>query len=66
MTDALRTAMGAAMARDDVKDAIAQIGFVPLEWDHTQYEEVVGSVQDQLSAMGNALTWEEEEMKKLQ
>ncbi|MEL6564713.1 MAG: tripartite tricarboxylate transporter substrate-binding protein [Pseudomonadota bacterium] len=66
VTDALRTAMGAAMARDDVKDAIAQIGFVPLEWDHTQYEEVVGSVQDQLSAMGNALTWEEEEMKKLQ
>ncbi|MEO0859400.1 MAG: tripartite tricarboxylate transporter substrate-binding protein [Pseudomonadota bacterium] len=66
VTDALRTAMGTAMARDDVKDGIAQIGFVPLEWDHTQYEEVVGSVQDQLSAMGNALTWEEEEMKKLQ
>ncbi|APX13015.1 Bug family tripartite tricarboxylate transporter substrate binding protein [Tateyamaria omphalii] len=66
VTDALRTAMGAAMAREDVKDAIAKIGFVPLEWDHTQYEEVVGSVQDQLSAMGNALTWEEDELKKLQ
>lgn len=66
VTEELRAAMGAAMARDDVKDAIAQIGFVPLEWDHTQYEEIVGSVQAQLAAMGNALTWEEEELQKLQ
>lgn len=66
VTEKLRAAMGAAMAREDVKEAISKIGFVPLQWDHTQYDEVVGSVQEQLSAMGNALKWEEEELKKLQ
>ena len=66
VTDRLRAAMGAAMQRADVREAIEKIGFVPLEWDHTQYDEVVGSVKSQLSAMGNALAWEEEELKKLQ
>lgn len=65
VTDRLRTAMEAAMQRQDVREAIAKVGFVPLEWDHTQYDEVVGPVLDQLSAMGNALKWEEEELKKL-
>lgn len=66
VTDVLREGMKSAMARDDVRDKIAQVGFVPLEWDHDQYDEVVGPVSDQLSAMGNALKWEEEELKKLQ
>jgi|GEM_PF-587897 len=65
VTDKLRTAMAAAMQRPDVRAAIMKVGFVPLEWDHTQYDEVVGPVSDQLSAMGNALKWEEEELKKL-
>ncbi|MCV0429279.1 MAG: tripartite tricarboxylate transporter substrate binding protein [Roseibium sp.] len=65
VTEKLRTAMEAAMERPDVREAIAKVGFVPLEWDHTQYDEVVGPVLDQLSAMGNALKWEEEELKKL-
>ena len=30
------------------------------------YEAVVGPVTGQLEAMGNALAWEEEELKKLQ
>ena len=64
-TDALRAAMGAAMQRPDVREAIETVGFVPLEWDHEDYQEIVGSVQSQLSAMGNALQWEEEELKKL-
>ena len=55
-----------AMARQDVKDAVEAIGFVPLEWDHTKYEEIVGGVDAQLNSMGNALAWEEEELKKLQ
>ena len=62
----LRTAMKAALQKPEVRKAIEAVGFVPLEWDHTKYEEIVGPVSGQLSAMGNALNWEEEELKKLQ
>ncbi|MDE0112960.1 MAG: tripartite tricarboxylate transporter substrate-binding protein [Albidovulum sp.] len=62
----LRTAMAAAIKRPDVREAIGKVGFVPLDWDHTQYDEIVGPVAGQLGAMGNALKWEEEELKKLQ
>ncbi|MEM7464351.1 MAG: tripartite tricarboxylate transporter substrate-binding protein [Pseudomonadota bacterium] len=65
VADVLREAMKKAMSRDDVKEAITRVGFVPLEWDHTQYDDVVGPVSGQLGAMGNALKWEEEELKKL-
>ena len=65
IADVLRAAMKAAMQREDVREQIARVGFVPLEWDHTQYESVVGPVAGQLGAMGNALKWEEEELKKL-
>ncbi|UZD89730.1 tripartite tricarboxylate transporter substrate-binding protein [Cognatishimia activa] len=61
----LRAAMTAAMKRDDVRSAIEAVGFVPLEWDHTQYDAIVGPVAGQLGAMGNALDWEVEELKKL-
>lgn len=64
-TEALRSAMAAAMKREDVREAITRVGFVPLDWDHDQYEEVVGPVADQLGAMGNALKWEEEELAKV-
>ncbi len=65
VADTLRSAMARAMKRQDVRDQIGKVGFVPLDWDHTQYEEIVGPVSGQLSAMGNALKWEEEELKKL-
>ncbi len=65
VADVLRAAMKTAMAREDVKEQISRVGFVPLEWDHTQYEEIVGPVAGQLGAMGNALKWEEDELKKL-
>jgi tripartite-type tricarboxylate transporter receptor subunit TctC len=65
VADKLRAAMKAAMQRDDVREAIERVGFVPLDWDHTQYEEIVGPVADQLSAMGDALAWEEAELDKL-
>lgn len=65
VTAELREAMTAAMKRDDVRAAIEKVGFVPLDWDHTQYDEIVGPVADQLGAMGNALKWEEDELKKL-
>ncbi len=65
VTETLRGAMERAMARPEVKKSIEAIGFVPLDWDHTKYEEIVGGVHEQLKSMGNALSWEEEELKKL-
>ncbi|MEH6725022.1 MAG: tripartite tricarboxylate transporter substrate-binding protein [Hyphomicrobiales bacterium] len=65
VADVLREAMTRAMNRDDVKEQISRVGFVPLDWDHTQYDEIVGPVAGQLGAMSNALAWEEEELKKL-
>lgn len=65
VTDKLRTAMTAAMKRPEVRKAIEKVGFVPLDWDHNAYDKIVGPVADQLSEMGNALKWEEEELKKL-
>lgn len=65
VTANLREAMERAMARPEVIEAIEAIGFVPLSWDHTRYEEIVGGVDAQLKSMGNALAWEEEELKKL-
>ncbi len=65
VADVLRTAMKAAMQREDVRAQIEQVGFVPLDWDHNDYDSVVGPVADQLSAMGNALAWEEAELAKL-
>ena len=65
VTNVLRSAMSKAMAREDVRASIEKVGFVPLDWDHTQYEAVVGPVSEQLQAMGNALAWEEAELKKL-
>ena len=65
VTEKLRGAMERAMARPEVIEAVEAIGFVPLNWDHTMYEEIVGGVDAQLNSMGNALSWEEEELKKL-
>lgn len=62
----LRKAMGAAMEREDVKAQLDKIGFVPLGYGPEDYEAIVGPVAGQLEAMGNALAWEEEELKKLQ
>lgn len=65
VTEKLREAMEATMARDDVREQIMKVGFVPLEWDHSQYESIVGPVAGQLGSMKNALKWEEEELAKL-
>ena len=65
VTSKLRVAMTAAMMRPNVREAIERVGFVPLDWDHTQYDDIVGPVSGQLGAMGNALKWEEDELKKL-
>ncbi|ANG63568.1 hypothetical protein A8C75_14515 [Marinobacterium aestuarii] len=63
--EVLRKAMATAMARDDVQQGIKRLGFVPLQWDWDQYDEIVSKVHDQLGEMGNALKWEEEQLSKL-
>lgn len=65
VADVLRTAMTAAMHREDVRAQIERVGFVPLDWDHDDYDSIVGPVADQLAKMGNALAWEEAELAKL-
>ncbi len=65
ITKKLNDAMNRAMARKDVRAKIEKIGFVPLEWDSSDYERIVGPVAGQLSAMGDALTWENEALEKL-
>ena len=64
-TKKLREAMKAAMAREDVRKQLTNLGFVPLEWGPEDYATIVGPVSDQLQAMDNALKWEEEQLKKL-
>lgn len=64
-TRILRDAMKSVMQREDVRQKIEQVGFVPLDWDHDDYDEVVGSVARQFSEMGDALKWEEEQLLKL-
>ena len=64
-TQVLREAMGRTMARDDVRQKIERMGFVPLEWGPEEYEEIVGSVDEQLSSMQNALAWEREQLAAL-
>ncbi len=61
----LRMAMKRALNRKDVIEQIERVGFVILGYDHTQYDSIVGPVSGQLGAMGNALKWEEDELKKL-
>jgi putative tricarboxylic transport membrane protein len=63
-TQILRDAMARTMVRKDVIDAIESLGSVALQYGPDQYEEVVGSVHDQLASMQNALTWEQEELAK--
>jgi hypothetical protein len=57
--------MRRAMTDPDVREAIANLGVVPLEWDYHHYDEIVGPVFEQLKSMSNALKWEEEELSKL-
>lgn len=65
VTEILRVAMKKTMAREEVRAKIKNLGFVPLEWGPEKYEEVVGSVHEQLSAMQNALAWEREALAEL-
>jgi tripartite-type tricarboxylate transporter receptor subunit TctC len=61
----LREAMGQALADPEVRERILQIGFVPTDYGPDQYLEVCTSVRDQLKSAMDAITWEKEELQKL-
>ena len=61
----LNEAMTAVMSNEEILAKFAATGYVPLEWSADEYDERVGAVVGQLTAMGDALAWEEAELKKL-
>lgn len=61
----LSDAMGRALDRPEVQESIANLGYTILDYPPERYEEIVGPIAGQLEAMGNALAWEEEELRKL-
>lgn len=61
----LAEAMGRALDRPEVQEGIANLGYTILNYPPERYEEIVGPIAGQLEAMGNALAWEEEELRKL-
>ena len=63
--EVLAAAMGRALERPAVKEQIANMGFNILAYPPEEYEAIVGPVVDQLSAMGDALVWEEEQLRSL-
>lgn len=66
MVATLRDAMGKALARDDVRERIIDIGFVPTEMGPDEYAETCASVEEQLRGAMDAVTWEEAQVQALQ
>ncbi|PRX04660.1 tripartite tricarboxylate transporter substrate binding protein [Martelella mediterranea] len=64
VTQKLRDAMGAALARDDVQKKLMGMGYVPLGYSPDQYDEIVGPVADELQSGIDAIAWEKAELKK--
>lgn len=65
VVEKLRTAMGAALAREDVREKILNVGFVPLGFSPDQYEEIVAPVAEQLRSGIDAISWEKEQLGAL-
>lgn len=61
----LRAAMTAAMNDEAVLAKLSAIGWTPLEWDHDEYDKVVGAVSLQVTSIGDGLVWEAAELEKL-
>ncbi len=61
----LRTAMGAALERDDVRERLLDMGYVPTGFAPEQYEEIVGPVAQELEHGQSAIAWETERLNGL-
>lgn len=65
VVDTLRDAMGAALARDDVREIILNVGFVPLGFAPDEYDAVVGPVAEELQSGIDAIAWEKAQIDAL-
>lgn len=58
----LREAMGAALAREDVRQRLLDMGYAPTSYGPEQYEEIVGPVAEDPQSGIDAIAWEEERL----
>ena len=61
----LRDAMEAALKRDDVRQRLLDMGYVPTGFSPDQYEEIVGAVAGELEHGQAAIDWETERLNGL-
>ena len=63
--DKLREAMGKAVNRDDVKQKLLAMGYVPLGYSPDQYDDIVGPVAADLKSGVDAIDWEKKKLKSV-
>lgn len=61
----LRDAMGKAVNRDDVKQKLLAMGYVPLGYSPDQYDGIVGPVADNLKSGVDAIEWEKQKLESV-
>lgn len=61
----LRTAMDAAMKREDVQQRLMDMGYVPTGFSPDEYQEIVGSVVEGIEHGQDAIAWETERLNGL-
>ena len=59
----LQEAMGKAVARDEVKQKLLEMGYVPLGYGPERYQEVVAPVAADLKSGIDAIAWEKDKLK---
>lgn len=60
----LRDVMGRVVNSDAVQGKLLSMGYVPTLFSPEQYEAIVGPVAEELQSAVDALTWEQEQLKK--
>lgn len=63
VVEKLRAAMGNAIARDDIKQKLLGMGYVPLGYGPDQYGSIVGPVAADLKAGKDAIAWEKQQLQ---
>lgn len=59
----LQEAMGKAVGREDVKQKLLDMGYVPLGYGPDQYDEIVAPVAADLKSGIDAIAWEKQKLK---
>lgn len=65
VVEKLRDAQARALARPDVREKVAELGFVMNGYTADQYEEIVGPVQSMLESATGAIEWEKKAISGL-